>query len=45
MKEMMIDSPELMSNTEKIDVFAFVIMPNPIHLIWRPRTLNGKKMP
>jgi len=45
MKEMMIGSPEHLSNTEKIDVFAFVIMPNPIHLIWRLKTLNGEEMP
>ena len=45
MKEMMIGSPELMSNTEKIDVFAFEIMPNYIHLIWRLKALNAKEMP
>ena len=26
-----------------IDVFAFVIMPNHIHLIWRCNSLNGKE--
>jgi putative transposase len=29
----------------KIDVFAFVIMPNHIHLIWRINQLNGKETP
>ena len=27
----------------KIDVFAFVLMPNHIHLIWRTKELNGKE--
>jgi putative transposase len=27
----------------KIDVFAFVIMPNHIHLIWRINEMNGKE--
>ena len=32
-----------MSNAGKIDVYAFVIMPNHIHLIWRVKELNGKE--
>ena len=45
MKEMMIGSPEHLSNTKKIVVFAFVIMPNHIQLIWRLKALNAKEMP
>ena len=34
-KEIIINSLNHLSNLNKIDVFAFVIMPNHIHLIWR----------
>lgn len=34
-KQVIIDSLEYLSSRNKIDVFAFVIMPNHIHLIWR----------
>ncbi len=30
---------------EKIVVYAFVIMPNHIHLVWKMKALNGKEMP
>lgn len=30
---------------EKIIVYAFVIMPNHIHIIWKMKALNGKEMP
>lgn len=42
-KDVVIDSLEYLSNEGKIDVFAFVIMPNHIHLIWRTNELNGKE--
>ena len=42
-KEVIISSLEYLSNTGKIDVFGFVIMPNHIHLIWRSKELNGKE--
>ena len=45
MKELIIGSLEHLSNAGKIDVFAFVIMPNHLHLIWRLNALNGKEMP
>ena len=32
-----------LSKRALIDVFAFVIMPNHIHLIWRINSLNGKE--
>ena len=44
-KQIIIDSLQYLSETGKIDVFAFVIMPNHIHLIWRINELNGKESP
>ena len=34
-KEVIISSLKYLSTAGKIDVFAFIIMPNHIHLIWR----------
>jgi putative transposase len=42
-KQVIIESLEHLSNSGKIDVFAFVIMPNHIHLIWRVNEFNGKE--
>ena len=42
-KEVIISSLEYLSKENKIDVFAFVIMPNHIHLIWRVKEMNGKE--
>lgn len=42
-KNVIIQSLRYLSNTGKIDVFAFVIMPNHIHLIWRVNAMNGKE--
>lgn len=42
-KDIIINSFRYLSNTGKIDVFAFVIMPNHIHVIWRINALNGKE--
>ncbi len=44
-KDVIIDSLTHLSNKRKIDVFAFVIMPNHIHLIWRINQNNGKETP
>lgn len=44
-KELIISSLEYLSNYGKSDVFAFVIMPNHIHLIWRVKAMNGKETP
>ncbi|MEO5947778.1 MAG: transposase [Chitinophagaceae bacterium] len=44
-KEVIISSLEYLSNEKLIDVFAFVIMPNHIHLIWRINRMNGKESP
>jgi putative transposase len=42
-KDVIISSLNYLSNEGKIDVFAFVIMPNHIHLIWRTNEMNGKE--
>ena len=42
-KDVIISSLEHLSSKGKIDVFAFVIMPNHIHLIWRINKNNGKE--
>ncbi|HYM93933.1 MAG TPA: hypothetical protein VET23_07330, partial [Chitinophagaceae bacterium] len=34
-KDVIIDSLQYLTDKNKIDVFAFIIMPNHIHLIWR----------
>ncbi|TBO41079.1 transposase [Pedobacter kyonggii] len=42
-KEVILNSFEYLNRLKKIDVFAFVIMPNHIHTIWRINELNGKE--
>ncbi len=44
-KQAIIDSLNNLSLRGKIDVFAFVIMPNHMHLIWRINAANGKELP
>lgn len=44
-KLVIINSLIYLSQLKKIDVFAFVIMPNHIHFIWRMNEMNGKEMP
>jgi len=44
-KVFVIDSLRFLSQRQCIDVFAFVIMPNHIHLVWRINDLNGKELP
>ncbi len=44
-KNVILGSLEYLSNMGKIDVYAFVIMPNHIHLIWKTNGLNGKETP
>ena len=41
-KQIILNSLKYLSDRKMIEVFAFVIMPNHIHLIWRILTLNGK---
>lgn len=42
-KDVVISSLEYLSNKGKIDVFAFIIMPNHVHIIWRINETNGKE--
>ncbi len=42
-KNVILRSLAELSSRGKIDVFAFVIMPNHIHLIWRINDYNGKE--
>jgi putative transposase len=42
-KQIVIDSLHYLSDKGKINVYAFVIMPNHIHLIWQTNELNGKE--
>jgi putative transposase len=42
-RDIVIGSLEYLSDKGKIDVFAFVLMPNHIHLIWRLNEENGKE--
>jgi len=42
-KQVIIDSLNNLSEKDLIDVFAFVIMPNHLHLIWRTNKMNGKE--
>ncbi len=42
-KQVIIDSLEHLSQKDKIDIFAFVIMPNHVHFIWRVNEQNGKE--
>jgi REP element-mobilizing transposase RayT len=44
-KQIILNSLEYLSDRKMIEVFAFVIMPNHIHLIWRILTPNGKESP
>ena len=42
-KKIILSSLQYLSDTGKMDVYAFVIMPNHIHLILRTNQLNGKE--
>ena len=44
-KDVIINSLHYLTDSGKIDVFAFIIMPNHIHLIWRVNEPNGKESP
>ncbi|MEP6467551.1 MAG: transposase [Parafilimonas sp.] len=43
LKEIIINSLYYLSEKKKIEVYAFVIMPNHIHLIWKTLDKNGKE--
>ena len=42
-KDVIIQSLKHLSEKKKIDLFAFVIMPNHVHFIWRINENNGKE--
>ena len=44
-KQIIVDSLKYLSDKKLINVYAFVIMPNHIHLIWQQNDLNGKETP
>lgn len=44
-KDIIIESLKFLSDKELIRVYAFVIMPNHIHVIWEMIGMNGKEMP
>ena len=44
-KNVVLSSLKYLVDSGKIEVFAFVIMPNHIHLIWRQNKLNGRETP
>jgi putative transposase len=44
-KDVIIRSLDHLTTAGKIDVFAFVIMPNHLHLIWRIKEHNGRESP
>ena len=44
-KKLIISSLKKLSDDKVITVYAFVIMPNHIHLIWSQDALNGKETP
>src|SRR5438105_14408119 len=44
-KNVITDSLQHLTDNGKIDVFAFVIMPNHLHFIWRVNEPNGKESP
>ncbi len=44
-KDIIIESLNFLTAKKLVDVFAFVIMPNHIHLIWKLNEMNGKEKP
>lgn len=44
-KQLIVDYLKKLSDDGLITVYAFVIMPNHIHLIWQQNKLNGKETP
>ncbi len=44
-KQLIVDSLKHLTEKNKITVFAFVIMPNHIHLVWKLSEMNGKELP
>ena len=45
MKDIIIQSLQFLSEKKLIVLYAFVIMPNHMHIIWKPCKMNGKEKP
>ena len=45
LKEIIISSLKHLSSERKIEVYAFVLMPNHLHFIWQLLEMNGKEKP
>ncbi len=45
MKKIIIKSLQFLSEKKLIVLYAYVIMPNHIHIIWKPCKMNGKEKP
>lgn len=44
-KQLIIDQLKWLHERSKIIIYAFVIMPNHLHLVWEMQEKNGKEMP
>ena len=44
-KKIILDSFTYLTTNGLVDLYAFVIMPNHIHLIWKNKKMNKKEMP
>lgn len=44
-KQLIVDSLKYLSDGKYITIYAFVIMPNHIHIIWKQNKLNGNETP
>ena len=45
MKDIVLLSLKYLSDEKRIEVYAFVIMPNHLHFVWQMLEMNGKEMP
>ncbi len=45
LKEVIVSSLQYLSDKKKLEVYAFVIMPNHVHFIWEMLEMHGKEMP
>jgi putative transposase len=44
-KEIIIEQLQWLKSRNKIEIYAFVIMPNHLHFIWEMKEMNGKEKP
>lgn len=42
-KKIIVDSLKYLHEKGKIEIYAFVVMPNHVHLVWKIKELNGKE--